>query len=108
MSKLVTSGTGHVSGARLSPGPKGARTPPQGGDEKISKAGFGFKGIAENFLRGRRAVLSQKIVGPGSAEQRFTLHRVRDRIPSILQLASFLSANGGLRLACRNEGLPAE
>jgi hypothetical protein len=51
MSKLVTSGTGHVSGARLSPGPKGTRTPPHGGDKKIGKARFGFKGIAENFSK---------------------------------------------------------
>jgi putative membrane protein len=39
------------SGARLSPGPKGARTPPHGGDKKISKTRFGFKGTAKIFSK---------------------------------------------------------
>jgi hypothetical protein len=32
-----------------SPGPSGTRTPPHGGDKKIRKTGFGFKGAAKNF-----------------------------------------------------------
>src|SRR6187431_3314513 len=50
MSKLVTSGTGHVPVPVSARAPRGARTPPHGGDKKISKARFGFKGIAKNFL----------------------------------------------------------
>lgn len=34
----------------VSPGPKGTRTPPSGGPEKIKKTEFGFKG-GRNFFR---------------------------------------------------------
>jgi hypothetical protein len=50
MSKLVTSGTGHVPVPVAARAPRGARTPPHRGDEKISKARFGFKGIAKIFF----------------------------------------------------------
>jgi hypothetical protein len=32
-----------------SPGPSGTRAPPDGGDKKIRKTGFGFKGTAKIF-----------------------------------------------------------
>jgi hypothetical protein len=46
---MGTSGTGH-SGARLSsPAHQAPETPPYGGDTKISKRRFGFKGGRKNF-----------------------------------------------------------
>jgi len=48
---MVTSGTGHDRCPSLCPGPTGARTPPEGSDEKISKTIFGFKRV-EKILGG--------------------------------------------------------
>src|SRR5690349_16419265 len=47
---MDTSGTGHDRCPSPCPGPSGARTPPFGGDKKISKVVFGFKRGTEKFL----------------------------------------------------------
>ena len=49
---MVTSGTGHDRCPSPGPGPLGARTPPSGGDKKISKTAFGFKRGQKNFCLG--------------------------------------------------------
>jgi hypothetical protein len=47
---MGTSGTGHDRcPSHLVRAHSGARTPPTGGDEKISKIDFGFKGGSKNF-----------------------------------------------------------
>jgi hypothetical protein len=51
----------------VSPGPKGARTPPSGGDKKIKKPEFGFKGVAQFFC------------DPATGKVTKTLFRLSDR-----------------------------
>ena len=50
-----------------SPGPSGTRTPPYGGDKKIRKIGFGFKGAAKNFwgMGASRTELPNPVATPG-------------------------------------------
>ena len=66
MSKLVTSGTGHDRCPSPSPGPSGTQTPPYGGDKKIRKTGFGFKGTAKIF--GGSSCSSDEQLGAGRRE----------------------------------------
>jgi hypothetical protein len=51
---MVNSGTGHDRCPSDFPGPSGAREPPRGGDWKIKKQVFGFKGVSENFFSNLR------------------------------------------------------